>query len=165
MFVKPLAEETRWPILARLAGFLAVSAVLILVVILWGTRLFVRSLRAENLRRAALMHEVEYSNKLASIGRLAAGMAHEINNPLAIINEKTGLLKDTIALRDKSEHHDKYLALIDSVLGSVNRCKKITHRLLGFARRMDVEREEIDMPLPAGGGRQLPGEGGRLPRR
>jgi two-component system, NtrC family, sensor kinase len=147
MFVKPLAEQTGWPILARLAGFLAVSAVLILVVILWGTRLFVRSLRAENLRRAALMHEVEYSNKLASIGRLAAGMAHEINNPLAIINEKTGLLKDTIALRDESEHHDKYLALIDSVLGSVDRCKKITHRLLGFARRMDVEREEIDMPL------------------
>ena len=91
------------------------------------------------------MHEVEYSNKLASIGRLAAGTAHEINNPLAIINEKAGLLKDTITLKDDSDRRPEYLALIDSVLGSVDRCKKITHRLLGFARHMNIGHEEIDM--------------------
>jgi signal transduction histidine kinase len=88
---------------------------------------------------------VEYSNKLASIGRLAAGVAHEINNPLAIINEKTGLLKDLVTLSDATPPREKVLSIADSVLGSVARCQTITHRLLGFARHMDVQSETIDL--------------------
>ncbi len=135
-----------WLVPARLFGFLALSALLFLVVILWSSGQFVKNLRAESLRRAAIMHKVEYSNKLASIGRLAAGVAHEINNPLAIVNEKTGLLKDLVTLQEDIPGREKFLSLIDSVLRSVERCKQITHRLLGFAKQMDVEHEEIDVP-------------------
>jgi len=143
--VKPVAETmARWISLrGNLVGFLVVSAALILAVILWGSGQFVRRMRETDDRRAALMHQVEYTNKLASVGRLAAGVAHEINNPLAIINEKAGLLRDLVQANPETPNRDKLLATTESVLRSVQRCKAVTHRLLGFARHMDVEKQTI----------------------
>lgn len=136
----------RWFALrTELLGFMIVSSVLILGVIWWGSNQFVLSLREANRRRAALFHEVEYSNKLASIGRLAAGVAHEINNPLAIINEKAGLLRDLLSLDGDFPKREKVLGLVDSVLASVERCSTVTHRLLGFARHMHVSDDAIDL--------------------
>jgi signal transduction histidine kinase len=88
---------------------------------------------------------MEYSNKLASIGRLAAGVAHEINNPLAIINEKAGLIKDIFTYTEKYTDDTKIIGLIDSVLSSVERCGTITKRMLSFARHMDVKIERIKL--------------------
>jgi len=135
-----------WSVPVRLLSFLVISGALVLAVILWGSGQFVRRLRTENRRRAALMHKAEYSNKLASIGRLAAGVAHEINNPLAIINENTGLLKDLVQLHEDIPEREQFLESIDLALGSVARCKAVTHRLLGFAKHMDVRHEVIDVP-------------------
>jgi signal transduction histidine kinase len=116
---------------------------LVLGVIFWGSRQFVATLRAQNLKRAELMHKVEYANKLATIGRLAAGVAHEINNPLTIINEKAGLLKDIVNLQEEFPRREKVLGIVESITGSVGRCRKVTHRLLGFAKHMDVGSETI----------------------
>jgi len=109
------------------------------------TDLLLRRMReAEEQRELALRH-VEHAQKLSSIGRLAAGVAHEINNPLAVINEKTGLMRDLIGLRDDFPDKQRYLSLIDTVLKTVMRCRDITRRMLGFARRMDVSLEELDI--------------------
>ena len=129
----------------ELLSFLAVCTILILAVILWGSNQFVRNMREAARHRAELFHQVEYTNKLASIGRLAAGVAHEINNPLAIINEKAGLMKDLLSFGDSPPPEEKQLAILDSVLQSVQRCRTVTHRLLGFARHMDVTNEIIDL--------------------
>lgn len=149
LFIKPASEAMgRWLTLRNeLIAFTVASAVLILAVILWGSGQFVKSLSEASRRRAALMHHMEYSNKLASLGRLAAGVAHEINNPLAIINEKAGLAKDLVSLEPAFPRREKFLELIDSILRSVERCKTITHRLLGFARHMDVQNEPIDLGM------------------
>ena len=103
-----------------------------------------RMREAEEARELAL-RQVEHSQKLSSIGRLAAGVAHEINNPLAVINEKTGLMRDLIGLRDDFPDKERFLLLIDSVLKTVMRCRDITRRMLGFARRLDVTLEEINI--------------------
>jgi signal transduction histidine kinase len=130
-----------------LIWFLVGSMVLILLVILWGSTYMVSRVRDANLKRAALLHSAEYTNKMASIGRLAAGVAHEINNPLAIINEKAGLVKDLALLTEDFPQKEKIIKIIDSLLANVERCSTITHRLLGFAKRMDVSMETINLEL------------------
>ena len=96
-------------------------------------------------RREMALRQVEHSQKLSSIGRLAAGVAHEINNPLAIINEKAGLMKDIMDREADFPAKTKLDAQVESILRAVERCRGITHRMLGFARRMDVSIEDLDV--------------------
>jgi two-component system, NtrC family, sensor kinase len=132
---------------SNLLIFLMSSMVLTLIVILVGSKFLINKLQEADLRRTAILHKVEYTNKMASIGRLAAGVAHEINNPLAIINEKAGLLQDLVAFENEFTNKDKFNKITESIIKSVARCSKITHRLLGFAKHMDVVTETIDMCL------------------
>ncbi len=84
--------------------------------------------------------------KLASVGELAAGIAHEINNPLAIIAEEVGLLKDLmdpelgggLEQEDLEEH-------LDTMHEAVFRGRDITRKLLGFVRKNEVKIEEHDI--------------------
>lgn len=129
----------------KLLGFLGISIILIVLVILGSTAYVVRLLRKSELKQAKVLHDMEYTNKMASIGRLAAGVAHEINNPLAIINENAGLLKDFATLKPDFTYKDKIIGSVNTILNSVERCSTITHRLLGFAKRMDINEEVIDL--------------------
>ncbi len=128
-----------------LVAFLAVSITVITIVILSITTYLVKKIHGEEKKREVMLHQLEYSNKLASLGRLAAGVAHEINNPLAIINEKAGLIKDIFTYTSRYQHDEKLLKTVDSIKGSVERCSKITRRLLRFARHMDVSIQQINL--------------------
>jgi two-component system NtrC family sensor kinase len=109
------------------------------------TRNFAEQLKKAEIEKDAVLQTAEHTNRLASIGRLAAGVAHEINNPLAIINENAGLMSDLTEMSDDFPYKEKYVELLRSIHSSIKRCRAITHRLLGFARQMDVTPEVIDI--------------------
>jgi len=142
------ALHAGWRTLGRdLVLFPALSSLLILGVIIAGSIYVVNHAREADRKRAALYHKMEYTNKLAAIGRLGAGVAHEINNPVSIIMQKAGLLKDLLLTSDELPPRQRLIELIDSVLKSAERCGGITHRLLGFAKHMDVQRDTINLDV------------------
>ncbi|MBI4685698.1 MAG: HAMP domain-containing protein [Nitrospirae bacterium] len=85
------------------------------------------------------------TEKLATLGRFSAGVAHEINNPLAIINEKAGLMKDYIDMSEDFPNKEKFNVMLNAIFDSVRRCSSITHRILGFARKTDITPEAINL--------------------
>jgi len=129
----------------ELIAFLLISISVILTVILGTATYMVRKIQIADEKRSASLHQVEYANKMASIGRLAASVAHEINNPLAIINEKAGLIKDLFTLKGAYDKDPKLVGLVDSVLASVKRAGTITKRLLRFSRNLQASVELVNL--------------------
>jgi two-component system NtrC family sensor kinase len=129
----------------ELIQYLAVSITIIILWIAGINTYLIRRLKETDRRRVKYLHMAEYSNKLASIGRLAAGVAHEINNPLAIINEKAGLVKDIFHFKKEYQDDPRLMGTMDSILNSVERCSRITMQLLNFARHMNVSVQRINL--------------------
>ncbi len=102
-------------------------------------------IRESDTKRMALLNEVGHTNRLATIGKFAAGVAHEINNPLAVIDQKAGLMEDIIDFSEDSDNKEKFKNTLEGIHHSVERCKVITHRLLGFARKMDSVNEVLNI--------------------
>jgi two-component system NtrC family sensor kinase len=147
MLVKPKSEITHlWfqPRL-KLIGFLVLSITGILLAILGTATYLVNRIHAADRIRVEALHQLENTNKLVSLGRLASGVAHEINNPLAIIDQKAGLIKDLFLLKKNYAADERLMELIDSILSSVKRTGSITQRLLDFARHMDTRIESINL--------------------
>jgi two-component system NtrC family sensor kinase len=90
-------------------------------------------------RRAEAENRLLQSEKQASIGRLAAGVAHEINNPL------TGVLTFTRILLRNKDVGDKNLSYLQKIAESTVRVKKIVKGLLDFSRQTDLDREPTEM--------------------
>ncbi|MFC1852570.1 ATP-binding protein [candidate division CSSED10-310 bacterium] len=139
------AMQNWFTLRTELIGFFAVSMIIILLLIMGFVSYMTRRIREADQKKATAFHNIEYTSKLASIGRLAAGVAHEINNPTAIINEKAGLVKDLVSFTPDFPRKEKMLKLINSILHSVERIKNVTHRLLGFAKHMDIQAETINL--------------------
>jgi two-component system, NtrC family, sensor kinase len=88
---------------------------------------------------AATRQQILRSEKMASIGRLAAGVAHEINNPL------TGVLTFAHLLREKPNMDEQDRADLDLIIRETTRAAEIVRRLLDFSRERPVLMQRLDI--------------------
>jgi signal transduction histidine kinase len=90
-----------------------------------------------NLRR--LQAQMVHSEKLVSLGQLAAGAAHEINNPLTVILGYSDLLADDQGLPERTR------ATAVKIRDQARRTKSLVQNLLSFARQVPAERTLLDI--------------------
>ncbi len=110
-------------------------------------RNMVRKIRAADREAAALDASLLQSNKMAALGKMAAGIAHEVNNPLTLIRESAGWIKDLLDEEDPKalKNHEDIQETLDKIDRHVERAKSVTHRMLGFGRRMDPRHEGVNI--------------------
>jgi two-component system, NtrC family, sensor kinase len=94
--------------------------------------------REKSLEQAA-KQQIGRSEKLASIGRLAAGIAHEINNPL------TGVLTFAHLLRDRQPEAGQDREDLDLIIHETQRAAEVVQGLLDFARERPAAKRPIDL--------------------
>jgi PAS domain S-box-containing protein len=121
-----------------------------------STLMIVRDLRPELAQKRARQAEIEAravkaqlkeATKLAAVGQLAAGVAHELNNPLTAVTMFAHYLQDDLAsgTPPKDESIPKLRLYIDRILGAAERCKKTIEGLLAFARPGTSELVAVDL--------------------
>ena len=129
-----------------IVGILVLAVGLIVLLVFRTTTRISRQLEQADADRDHMQDQLFSAAKLASVGEMAAGVAHEINNPLAIIHEEAGMMLDCL---DPVFRQGVDLADFEERLQEISRAtirgRNITGKLLAFSRRHDTAHEEADL--------------------
>ncbi len=96
-------------------------------------------LNESNEKLATTRQALKHSEKLANMGQLSAGIAHELNNPLGVITMYSNILKEETS-KDSPLYQD-----LNLIVEQTQRCKNIVGGLLNFARKNQVKHSEVDL--------------------
>lgn len=138
-------ERTR----LMLALFLILGTTIICLGTYFTTRAIVGKLKENDRKQAMLDAEFLQSSKMAALGKLAAGVAHEVNNPLMLIRESAGWMKDLLSEEDPAamRNHKELVTAANKIEMHVDRAKGVTHRMLGLARRLEPLQSDVCLNL------------------
>jgi two-component system NtrC family sensor kinase len=127
-----------------LTVFLAVLASVAVAFLL--RRKTVAAISEAEQRTQMISQQMVETGKLASVGELAAGIAHEINNPVAIMVEEAGWIGDLLEDDEwgTQANLQEFQRALQQIKTQGDRCKQITHKLLSFARKTDERTQEVD---------------------
>jgi two-component system NtrC family sensor kinase len=111
------------------------------------SRMIVKRIAISDEEKQLMNKKVVEAGRLASVGELAAGVAHEINNPVAIMVEEAGWLGDLLEDEDgcKDENISEFKRAIEQIKTQGKRCKEITQKLLSFARKTDDSAQDVEI--------------------
>lgn len=99
----------------------------------------IEELNITNDHLATARQALKQSEKLAGMGQLSAGIAHELNNPLGVVIMYANILKD------EADPDSPIVKDLELIVEQAERCKKIVGGLLNFARKNQVNLEEVNL--------------------
>jgi two-component system NtrC family sensor kinase len=124
-----------------------IGSILIAATAILLSRRVVKRITSADQEKEMMNEKVVEAGKLASLGELAAGIAHEINNPVAVMVEEAGWLQDLLAEETGAsiEAKEEFQRSLDQIRTQGARCKQITHKLLSFARKTDPIPKKVNI--------------------
>lgn len=137
----PLTQAFWTWVAVTVAGLFGVTTAALLI-----SRNLVRYVRRADEEKEALHRQLLASSRLAALGEMAAGVAHEINNPLGIIETLRTWILDLVTPQGvRAEDIPEVLDSARKIGDQVERCRRITHDLLKFSRKAEGEKASLDL--------------------
>ena len=126
---------------------MALGAAAVFIMALALSRRMVMRIATADEEKHLMDEKVVETGKLASIGELASGVAHEINNPVAIMVEEAGWIGDLLEEEDfqESKNIEEFRRALAQIKTQGKRCKEITRKLLSFARKTSLSVQDIQV--------------------
>jgi two-component system NtrC family sensor kinase len=123
------------------AGRYLTRTLIAVMIIIYGvfTQNLINSRKAALEEKDKARHKLIQSEKLAALGTVAAGVAHEVKNPLAIIVQGIAFLKTSLY------NDTRLLDVVDRIEKSALRADNIVRSLLSFSREISLKMEEMDI--------------------
>ncbi|MGI6656178.1 MAG: sensor histidine kinase [Desulfobulbus sp.] len=138
----PLHKGKSWLILLTIIGLTVIASCSAIFTTTLINR--IKEMDRESAKNADMLLQ---ANKMIALSKMAAGIAHEVNNPLASIAEMAGWMKDLMHEEELAQgpNAEEFKESLDKIEQHVSRARKIVHNLLGFARRMEPAKEKINV--------------------
>ncbi len=167
LYVAVPLKQKEWIMMVRQAAIdayasVAIASFIAAVLIIIGSAVIIiagyiislniaNSLRMSDIEKREIKNQLIIAGKLAEVGEMATGIAHEINNPLQVIKAETAMIEDILsdvesAITERSpEKVAMFKDSINQIALQIKRCSTITHGLLNFTRKTKTEIEPVSL--------------------